>query len=167
MKALLTLAAFAILLLECRLVVSPIQRGTGNERDKFPVKDQENIWLLFKILGKWLSYKFRRFWMVFSLFLFWVTLSVLEKSKKLIFDVPVIPQTLNINNWRTTGEKSINLDTIRKLIVYPLKTSLWRQCLLMQFLRYCCWNVGRHCQGTKGLRIFRSVISLSVSKTVF
>ena len=52
MKVLLTLAVFGILQLECRLVVSPVQRSTGNERDKFPVKDQENIWLLFKILGK-------------------------------------------------------------------------------------------------------------------
>ena len=37
--------------------------------------------------------------MVFSFFLFWVTLSVLEKSKKSIFEIPVIPQNLNINNW--------------------------------------------------------------------
>ena len=29
--------------------------------------------------------------------------------------------TLNINNYRTTSEKSINLDVIRKLIEYSLK----------------------------------------------
>ena len=33
----------------------------------------------------------------------------------------MIPQTLNINNSRTTRSKSINLYTIRKLIEYSLK----------------------------------------------
>ena len=33
----------------------------------------------------------------------------------------IIPQTLNINNSRTTGAKPINLQTIRKLIGYSLK----------------------------------------------
>ena len=35
--------------------------------------------------------------------------------------MPVNPQTLNINNLRTTNGKSINLHTIRKLIEYSLK----------------------------------------------
>ena len=33
----------------------------------------------------------------------------------------IIPQTLNINNLRTTIAKSINLHTIRKLTEYSLK----------------------------------------------
>ena len=51
----------------------------------------------------------------------WLTLSVPEKLKNLIFEMPIIPQILNINNLRTTSAKSINLPTIRKLIEYSLK----------------------------------------------
>ena len=36
----------------------------------------------------------------------------------------IIPQTLNINNLRTTSTKSVNLHTIRKLIEYSLKNVL-------------------------------------------
>ena len=35
--------------------------------------------------------------------------------------MPIIRQTLNINNFKTTSAKSINLHTIRKLIEYSLK----------------------------------------------
>ena len=34
--------------------------------------------------------------------------------------MPIISQTLNINNLRTTGAKSITLDSTRKLIEYSL-----------------------------------------------
>ena len=51
-------------------------------------------------------------------------LSVPEKLKSLIFEMPIIPQTLIINNSRTTKAKSINRYTIRKLIEYYLKTVL-------------------------------------------
>ena len=43
------------------------------------------------------------------------------KIEKLDFEMPIIQQTLNINNSRTTRAKSINLHTIRKLIEYSLK----------------------------------------------
>ena len=46
---------------------------------------------------------------------------LLEKLKNLIFEMPIIPQTLSINNLRTTRAKSINLHTIRKLIEYSFK----------------------------------------------
>ena len=36
---------------------------------------------------------------------------------------PVIPQTLNINNLRTTSAKSIKLHTIRKFIKHSLKNA--------------------------------------------
>ena len=39
----------------------------------------------------------------------------------MIFEIPITPQTLNINNWRTASAKSISLDIIRKLIEYSLK----------------------------------------------
>ena len=56
-------------------------------------------------------------------FVFFVfsTLSLPEKLKNSIYEMPIIPQTLNINNLRTTNAKSINLNTIRKLIKYSLK----------------------------------------------
>ena len=50
-----------------------------------------------------------------------LTLSLLEKLKNSIFEMPTIPQTLKINNSRTTRPKSINLHTIRNLIEYSLK----------------------------------------------
>ena len=53
-------------------------------------------------------------------FLF-LTLLVLEKLKHLIFEIPLIPQTLNISNLRTTSAKSVNLHTISKIIEHPLK----------------------------------------------
>ena len=53
--------------------------------------------------------------------LLYLTLSDPEKLKTAIFQIPIIPQTLNINNERTTTAKSINLDIIRKLIKYSLK----------------------------------------------
>ena len=43
------------------------------------------------------------------MFLFCLTLSVPEKVKKSIPEMPIIPQTLNINNVRTTSAKSFNL----------------------------------------------------------
>ena len=43
------------------------------------------------------------------------------KIEKPDFEMPIIPQTVNINNQRTTRVKSINLEIIRKLIQYSLK----------------------------------------------
>ena len=60
--------------------------------------------------------------MVFKFFLFCLTLSVPEKLKNSIFQMPIITQALNINNMRTTSAKSINLHTIRKL-EYSLQKS--------------------------------------------
>ena len=50
-----------------------------------------------------------------------LTLSLPEKLKNSIFEMPLTPQTLNINNSRTTRAKSINLHIIGKLIEYSLK----------------------------------------------
>ena len=58
------------------------------------------------------------------LLLIMLTLSVPEKLKNWIFEIPVIPQTLNINNKRPRSAKSINLDINRKLNKYSLKTVL-------------------------------------------
>ena len=64
----------------------------------------------------------REFWLV--KYMSTLTLSLPEKLKSLIFQMPIIPQTFNINNSRTTGAKSINLHTIRKLIEYSL-SKIW------------------------------------------
>ena len=85
-----------------------------------------------------------------------LTLSAPEKLKNSIFEMPIITQTLNISNLRTTSAKSINQHTIRKLFEYSLKNVRQRQSLLLQFSRYCCAKVGRYCdlpsgaQGPKG-----------------
>ena len=115
------LTIFEILLSAVSLVLSPTQRGTGSERVTVLVKNQKNIRNLFKLLEKWLTYKLRRFWVVFKFFWFCLTLSVPEKLKNSIFEMPIIPQILNTNNLRNTSAKSINLLTIRKLIECSLK----------------------------------------------
>ena len=115
------LTIFEILLSAVSLVLSPTQRGTGSERVTVLVKNRKNIRNLFKLLEKWLTYKLRRFWVVFKFFWFCLTLSVPEKLKNSIFEMPIIPQILNTNNLRNTSAKSINLLTIRKLIECSLK----------------------------------------------
>ena len=93
-----------------------------------------NIWSLLDLKPlSWLAKTFICFTPTFS----W-TLSVLEKLKNSIFEISIIPQTLNIDNSRTTSSKSINLDIIRKHIEYSFKNVLYRQCLFLPFLRYCC-----------------------------
>ena len=52
--------------------------------------------------------------MVFHFFC--VTLSVTEKLKNSIFEIPIIPQASNINNQRSTSANYINLDIIKRLI---------------------------------------------------
>ena len=64
------------------------------------------------------------------------------KSKNSISEISIIPQTLNINNKRTTSAKSINLDIVTKLNKNSLKMFLWRQWLLLPFSRYCCSKAG-------------------------
>ena len=119
-----TLTVFEILLSKGRSGLWPEQWGTGSKRVKVSLKKkQKNIENLLKLLEKWLTYKLRRFWMVFNFFWFCLTLSVTKKLKNSIFEMPIIPQTLNINNLWTTSAKSINLHTLRKLVEYSLKTN--------------------------------------------
>ena len=107
---------FFEMLLECRSVFSPVKQGTGNERVKFLVKNPKSIWFLLNWLGKWLSYKDRRFWMLLKFFWFYLTVWKPQKLKDSIFEIPIIPQTLNI--------KSMNLDIIRKFIQYTFKKNV-------------------------------------------
>ena len=86
-----------------------------------------------------------------------LTLSVPEKLKNSIFLIQIISQTLNINNYRTTSARSINLHIIRKLFECFFKNALVKTKFLSPFLRDCCSKVGRYyephsgVQGAKGL----------------
>ena len=51
--------------------------------------------------------------------------------------MPIIKETLNINNLRATSAKSINLHNIRKLVEYSLNNVLPIQCLLLPLSIYC------------------------------
>ena len=89
-----------------------------------------------------------------------LTLSVPEKWKNSIFEMPIITQTLNINNLRTASAKSINLHNIKNLVEYFLKFGQ-RLCLLLPFSRYCCPKVGRYCDppsGTQGAKALMDVL---------
>ena len=67
--------------------------------------------------------------------------------------MPIIPQSLNINNLRIRSAKSIKLHAIRKLSEYSLKNVRVEICVFLPFL-----NVGRYyhppsgVHGSKGLR---------------
>ena len=97
--------------------------ATGEQGEKglkkISVKKQKNIQILFKLLKKWLE-GFEWFFICFILF----NLLLPKKLKNSIFGMSIIPQTSNIKNLRTTSAKSINLDTIRKLIGYYLRKVL-------------------------------------------
>ena len=73
-----------------------------------------------------------------------LTLSVPEKLKNSVFEMPIIPQTLNINNLRTTSAKSINLQKIRKLIENYLKNVRVKTVFTLTLLEILLfgWRVG-------------------------
>ena len=77
-----------------------------------------------------------------------------------MFEILIIPHTLNINNWRTTSAKSINHNVIRKLIEYSLKHLLVRAMFASNVLHILLLKVGRYydphsgLQGAKGLMLF-------------
>ena len=120
-KAIFTFTVFEILLFKSMSILSLAQWGTGSERVKVSVKNQNNIRILLKWIEKWLTYKIQTFWIVFNFFWFCLTFSVSEKLKNSVFEIPVIPENLNTSKLRTTNTKSINLHTTEKLITYSLK----------------------------------------------
>ena len=86
----------------------------------------------------------------FNFFWFCLILSVRENMKNSIFEMPIITQTLNINNLRTTSAKSINLHTIRKLVELSFKIIVKKTMFFISFERYCCPNAGRCCNVSSG-----------------
>ena len=139
-KVMFIFIVLQILLSEGRSLLWPSQRGTAIERVKVLVK---NIVNLLKFLEKWLNYKLTSVWNVFKFFSFYLTLSVREKLKNLIFEMPIVSQTSNINNLRTTSANSFNLHMISKLVEYSLKNVGKRQRLFLPFWRCCCPKIGR------------------------
>ena len=106
-KVVFNVTVFEILQFEGRLLLSPAQQRTESKRIKLSVKNQKNIWVLLKIPEKWLTFKLGRF-----------SMEMLENS---IFITSIIAQNWNINNFKTASAKSMNLNSIRKLIKYSLK----------------------------------------------
>ena len=121
-KAVFSLTILEMLLSAGRSVLRPSQPGRASKGITVSVKNQENSGNLLKLLEKWFTYNLTRFWMVFNNFWFCLILSATEKLKNSIFEMPIIIQTLNFNNLRTTNVKSINLHTIRKLMECSLKS---------------------------------------------
>ena len=80
-----------------------------------------------------------------------------EKIENYNFEIPTIPQTLNINNKRTASAKSINWMFFRKLIKYSLKQVLLKA-IFSPLSRYCCSKLDRYydplcgSQAKKGLK---------------
>ena len=58
--------------------------------------------------------------------------------------MPIIPQSLNINNLRTTIAKSTNLYTIRKLIEYSLTKVLVKAMFSLTVFELLVSKVGRY-----------------------
>ena len=102
----------------------------------------ENLW--FSINDehheKWLWWQLRGFRMVFNFFLFRLSLSVQKKLKNSIYEIPIFPFTLNINNKRTTSAQLISWVSLESL----LNMWWWRQCLLLAISRYYCLLVSRY-----------------------
>ena len=65
-----------------------------------------------------------------------LTLSVLEKLKNSIFEMPIIPQTLNINNLRTTCQSTcMSLESLSNTL---LKNDLVKAMfILLRLSKYC------------------------------
>ena len=129
-----TVTVLDILLLQGRSVLGPAQCIAESERVIFLVKNQKDVRLLLKVLEKRFSYKPRRFGMVFKLCWFCSTVSVPQNWKYSIFEIPVIPQTLNINNKRTTSANFINLHIIRKAMEYSLKEVVFKTMFIVTVL---------------------------------
>ena len=109
---------FWCIMSEGRSVLSHSQRVAGNKMFQVSVKKQKNSLNLLKLNEKWSTYKPRRFSIFFKLFWFSLIPSLQENLKNTIFEMPIIPQILTINNRRTTRGKVISLHTLRNLIEY-------------------------------------------------
>ena len=117
MKKMFTLIFIKIALFKCSSVLSPAHWVTQSERAKYSVYNQK----LFSVCWNCLT-SLGGFEWILIYFLICLTIPVSEKSKNSIFEILIILQILNIDNYRTISFKSINLDIIRKVIEYSLKT---------------------------------------------
>ena len=96
----------------------PPSRAQGAKGLKFQWKTKKMLGICWNWLkSDWFTNLGGFEWFLIFFFIS-LTLSVPEKLKNSIFEIPIITQTLNISNLRTTSGKSINLDNIRKLVEY-------------------------------------------------
>ena len=151
------LTVLVLLLSECRSVLWPTLWCTRSKRFRVSVKTKKTLGICSYCLKSDSYVGLGGFeWLL--IFLIFLTLSVLEKLKNSIFEMPIITQTWNINNLRTTRANSINLDTIKMLVEYSLKNVQRRQGLFILFWRHCYLEEGRYCdsssgtEGVKGLK---------------
>ena len=98
-------------------------------------------------------FNFILFLFLFFFNLFSLTLSLLENLKNWIFEKSSIPKTLNMNILRTTIAKSINLNSIRKLVKYYSKK------ISSLAYYYCFWEDTP--SKTKGLKFYGSSVKYS------
>ena len=89
------------------------------------------------------------------------------KLKNSIFEIPIIPTSLNINNWTTTSAKSINLHIIRKLIEYFLKNICVKTMFTLPVFEILLFK-GRSLltPAQRGTRSRRVQISVKIKKNV-
>ena len=122
-KAIFTPSVFEILMHEGRSVLKRLSGAQGTKGLKFQWKSKKIFWICWNCLKSgWLT-NLGGFQWFLIFFWFCLTLSLPGKLKNSIFEMPIIPQTLNINNSRTTRAKSINLHTVRNLTEYSLKNA--------------------------------------------
>ena len=80
----------------------------------------------------------------------YLTISIPEKSRNSIFKIPIVPQTLSINNQRTTSTKSINLDITRKPIKYSLKKAGLKTTFTLTVFEILLLKVGQYYHPREG-----------------
>ena len=101
-KTMFTLTVFEILLSQGRSVLWPPSKSLGAKGLKFQWKTRKIFGICWNCLNSDWFTSFGGFeW--FSILWFSLTLSVPEDLKNLIYEMPIIAQTLNINNLRTTS----------------------------------------------------------------
>ena len=123
----------------------------GKKGLNFSEKAKKNVELLLNLLEKWLTCKLRRSWMIFKVVSFCLTLSVLQKLKNYVFEIPIIPQTLSIINREKQVQNLSTWISSESLSNTIWKTLVWSQCLLLKFSRYCCSNARWYYHPPSGL----------------
>ena len=128
------LSPFEMLLFEVGRYYDLLCSLQGAKELNFQWKTPKNVCFFLELLEQGCLTSLGGFEWFFKKFC--LILSVLEKFKNSIFEIPIIPQILNFNNLKATNAKSISLDIIRKLIEYSTENVLFKSILTLT-LYYC------------------------------